>query len=307
MATAGVKTGYSFGAAAAILGISESRLRYWSQVGFVGPSLRVGGRQVYSFQDLVSVKAAKELVDRGFSTAEIRRALERVRTGLPAIDRPLDRLRVAFDGEVLVVLDDGAAFELSGQRVFDFGLAELKQRASSWDTSARPIDGVSTAPGLEEKSAHAWLQEGLRHEDDGRDEDAAGCYRRALKLDPGLAAAHTNQGALAYRRGDRAEARTCFEAALGLDPDQPEARYNLANLIFESGDMELAVAELRRVLQLRPDFADAHFNLASALEALGGKRQAREHLLRYLELTADRDESVEPWAAEARARLQLLD
>ena len=34
MATTGM--GYGFGAAAAILGVSESRLRYWSQVGFVG-------------------------------------------------------------------------------------------------------------------------------------------------------------------------------------------------------------------------------------------------------------------------------
>ena len=52
--------GYTFGAVAEILGITETKLRYWSQVGFVGPSERKGARQVFTFQDLVSVRAATE-------------------------------------------------------------------------------------------------------------------------------------------------------------------------------------------------------------------------------------------------------
>ena len=73
---------YSFGGAAKILDIAESKLRYWAQVGFVGPSGRRGGKPVFSFQDLVSVKAAKELVDRGFKAAEIRKAIEGVRAAV---------------------------------------------------------------------------------------------------------------------------------------------------------------------------------------------------------------------------------
>ena len=119
---------YSFGGAAKILDIAESKLRYWAQVGFVGPSARRGGKPVFSFQDLVSVKAAKELVDRGFKAAEIRKAIEGVRAKLPHLDRPLDRIRVAFDGTRLVVVEDESAFEPTGQRVFDFGLAELADK-----------------------------------------------------------------------------------------------------------------------------------------------------------------------------------
>src|SRR5262249_40880827 len=119
---------YTFAGAAKILDISESKLRYWAQVGFVGPSVRRGGKQVFTFQDLVSIKAAKELVDRGFKTAQIRKALDRVRAPLPHVDRPLDRIRVAFDGDRLVVVDDGSAFETTGQQVFDFGLADLARK-----------------------------------------------------------------------------------------------------------------------------------------------------------------------------------
>jgi tetratricopeptide (TPR) repeat protein len=319
--------GYSFGAAGAILGISESRLRYWSQSGFLGPSLREGGKQVFSFQDLAAVKAAKELLDRGFATAEVRRALDQVRTVLPGIDRPLEHLRVAFNGTELVLVEDGAAFALSGQRVFDFGLGELRARATGWGrttpirraaiddegAAAEPAPartgkaskGTKAASDDKPRNAYDWFQEGRRQEAEGRVDEAAAAYRRALKLDPGLGAGHTNLGTLAHRRGDVAEARASFEAALAVDPEQPEARYNLATLVCEAGELELGAAELRRVVELAPAFADAHFNLASVLEALGGRRQAREHLERFVVLASDRRDAA-PAVAEAHERLARL-
>jgi tetratricopeptide (TPR) repeat protein len=295
---------------AKILDLGESKLRYWSQVGFVGPSVRSGGRQLFSFQDLISVKAAKELVDRGFSVTEIRRALDRVRASLPHVDRPLDRIRLAFDGESLVVVDDGNAFEVTGQKVFDFGLGDLASQASIMPMGGGggggaiggESAGVRTGP--QPQTSYDWFKEGMRLDlDPARQGEAEACYRKALALDPGLAAAHTNLGHLAYRRGDTLAARAAFEAALTVDPEQPEARFNLANLILESGDLELAVAELRRVLQTAPDFADAHYNLAVALERLGGRAQARAHLERYVRLDGAKNA---PWAAEARTLLEKL-
>jgi len=318
---------YTYGGAAKILDIAESKLRYWAQVGFVGPSGRRGGKPVFSFQDLVSVKAAKELVDRGFKAAEIRKAIEGVRAALPHLDRPLDRLRVAFDGTRLVVVDDQTAFEPSGQRVFDFGLAELADKmgvrpaanaAAARAPAAVPLPEAtpSEAPLASDqdkpkakatftaaRSAYDWFVEGTRAEAAGSDDArAATCYREALALDPGLAAARTNLGGLAYRAGDTNAARDAFEAALALDPDQPEARFNLANLVLESGDLELAVAEFRRVLQADPEFADAHFNLAVALERLGGRSQARAHLEHYLAL----EPTSSSWADQARALIARL-
>jgi DNA-binding transcriptional MerR regulator len=314
---------YSYGGAAKILDIAESKLRYWAQVGFVGPSGRRGGKPVYSFQDLVSVKAAKELVDRGFKAAEIRKAIDGVRAALPHLDRPLDRIRVAFDGTRLVVVDDESAFEPNGQKVFDFGLAELADRVGYTPGKATaaearpapvpvPLPEAARAETAKPKatftnarSAYDWFVEGTRAEATGGTEGDARaevCYREALELDPGLAAARTNLGSLAYRAGDADRAREAFEAALALDPDQPEARFNLANLVLEAGDLELAVAEFRRVLQSDPEFADAHFNLAVALERLGGRSQARAHLERYLAL----EPTTSSWADQARALIDRL-
>lgn len=313
------ETTYSFAAVAKILEIPESKLRYWAQVGFVGPSVRDSGRVLFSFQDLISVKAAKELVDRGFAVARIRKALDTVRAALPHVDRPLDRIRVAFDGDALVVVDEGAAFEVTGQKVFDFGLGDLAARASIAPANPSPRlvpagaaqgEGRGRAGDVRDArdnrpcSAYQWFTEAMRLDGDpaGWDE-AEVCYRKALALDPGLAAAHTNLGQIAYRRGDTRAAREAFEAALALDPDQPEARFNLANLILEAGDLELAVAELRRALQAAPDFADAHYNLAVALERLGGRAQARAHLERYLGLDG---EAGAPWASQARVLIERL-
>jgi tetratricopeptide (TPR) repeat protein len=296
---------YSFAGAAKIVGVPESKLRYWAQVGFVGPSVRRGGKPHYSFQDLVSVKAAKELVDRGFKAGEIRKAIEEVRATLPHVDRPLDRLRVAFDGTKLVVIDEGSAFESSGQKLFDFGLADLARLGGSAAVSSPAPSPATDAQGTK-RQAYDWFVEGTRAElSSGGEGDARAerCYREALALDAGLAAARTNLGSLAYRRGDTTAAREAFEAALALDPDQPEARFNLANLVLENGDLELAVAELRRVLQAAPDFADAHYNLAVALERLGGRAAARAHLEHYLSLEPE----ATPWAEQARALIERLD
>jgi tetratricopeptide (TPR) repeat protein len=295
---------YGFVAAARILGVAESKLRYWSQSGFVGPSLRRAGRQVYSFQDLVSVRAAKELVDRGFQPSTIRKALEQVRTKLPAIDRPLDKLRVAWDGSVLALVEDGVTFEVSGQRRFDFGLSDLADRAAE----VLALSGASSTPDATTESAapvgaYEWFSNGLAKESH-ESAAAEACYRKALENDPGLAAAHTNLGGLAYRRGDMSLARIEFEAALSLDPEQPEARYNLAGILYQQGEIERAAAELRRVVQQSPWFSDAHYNLATALEKLGGKRQAAEHLRRYLDLESGNTPS--PWLQEAQTRLQSL-
>ena len=296
---------YGFGAAARILGVAESKLRYWSQSGFVGPSLRRAGRQVYSFQDLVSVRAAKELVDRGFQPAAIRKALEQVRAKLPAVDRPLDKLRVAWDGSTLALVDDGVTFEVSGQRRFDFGLSDLADRAAE----VLALSGASSTDAVAESAApvgaYEWFSNGLAKESlPGEAAAAEECYRKALENDPGLAAAHTNLGGLAYRRGDMSLARIEFEAALSLDPEQPEARYNLAGILYQQGEIERAAAELRRVVQQSPWFSDAHYNLATALEKLGGKRQAADHLRRYLDLESGNTPS--PWLQEAQTRLQSL-
>lgn len=273
-----MKETYSARDVAEIVGISESRVRYWAQTGVVGPSDRRG----YSFQDLVGVKAAKELIDRGVTLQRARKNLEALRAQL-GVDRPLSRMRVRSDGEQLLVSDGGAPFEpLTGQLVMDFALDALEGQLRDFAAAVAP-----PAPSVRGDSAWACFVEGGEHEARGDDAQALAAYARALTLDPSLAAAHTNLGNLHYRRGERGQAREHYEKALALDGEQPEARYNLGNLLDDIGDGDGARMEWLRVVAACPEFADAHWNLAVACARDGDVESARLHLRRYAALVPD--------------------
>lgn len=317
---------YSVRDAARLFGLAESRLRYWIQAGFLRPSVRQGGRFYYTFADLVGIKAAVELLGAGVPMVRVRRALDGLRGSLPQRVAPTSRLRVLSDGDTLVVVEDGTAYEPhSGQLVMSFAVSSLgghvarlgSVRDDHTPVPAAPADesgpiptadgSVATAipqapsPGWDATepnrapSAYQHFLAGCRAEDGGDLVLAEKCYWRALELEPSLAAAHTNLGNLAHRRGSVDDARRSYQRALDLDPDQPEARFNLANLLDEMGETDLALAELLAVCSRHPSFADAHYNLGLLLFRLGGAAQARHHLGQYLSLDGQSE-----WARRAR-------
>jgi tetratricopeptide (TPR) repeat protein len=301
---------YSIRDVARILAVQESRLRYWTQVGFVGPTVRKGGRFYYTFCDLVAVKAAKDLVEAGLPTQKVRKNVEALRKVLPDGTHPATKLRVCCDGESIVALADDVAFQpMTGQVVMAFTLPSfgdhiasvLAMPAAKNDEAApQPItDGMTEPHGG--TTAYRYFCEACAAEDRGDSTLAEHLFRQAIDLEPGMAAALTNLGNLAYRHGDLDEARKLYERALEHDPVQPEARYNLANLLEDLGERDLAIAELRRVCAAAPEFADAHYNLGIMLAQVGGTAQARRHLERYLELDSGSD-----WAGHARTFLDQI-
>jgi tetratricopeptide (TPR) repeat protein len=309
---------YSVRDASKILGLPESRLRYWMQTGFVGPTVRKGGRFYYTFCDLVATKSAKDLLEADMSMQKIRKHVDALRRALPDDTSPMMKLRICCDGETIVALDEDVAFQpIGGQVVMAFTLpsfgehvvatlamprvepsAELEREISG--PTPRPVEDQATDAhgGI---TAYRYFVEACGAEDRGDSESAEHLFRQAIDLEPSMAAALTNLGNLMYRQGEMAEARRFYERALECDPAQPEARYNLANVLEDLGEVELAIAELRRVCAASPEFADAHYNLGIMLAQVGGSAQARSHLERYLELDAASD-----WAGHARSYLAQL-
>jgi len=296
---------YSIRDVARIFALQESRLRYWMQTGFVGPTVRKGGRFYYTFQDLIGVKAAKDLLAAGLTMQQVRKNLDSLKVALPRDATPAARLRICSDGETIVAIADDVAFEpRTGQVVMAFNLPALAGQLTAIGT---PPEGVPTtvedAPteANDGITAYRGFLEACAAEDRGDQELAEHLYRQALDLQPSLAAARTNLGNLCYRRGELAAARALYEEALEHEPHQAEARYNLGNLLEDLGETELAIAELRRVTLAAPEFADAHYNLGLLLARVGGLAQAQRHLQRYLELDPGSD-----WATRARTYLTDL-
>ena len=305
---------YSIPEVAKLFAVQESRLRYWMQTGFVGPTVRKNNRFYYTFRDLCAVKAAKDLLAAGLSAQKVRKNLEALRRSLPGDVHPALRMRVCSDGENVVALADDVAFvPMTGQVVMAFNLPALggqiatmrNEQVAQAEAGITPITGA--APGVVETesteatlgpTAYCSFMEACAAEDRGELEDAERLYRKALEIDPQLASAMTNLGNLRHKAGDTAEARALYEKALEHDPSLAEARYNLGNLLEDVGETELAISELVRVCQQAPDFADAHYNLGIALVRTGSKARARRHLHRYLELDTESE-----WAERAREYL----
>lgn len=313
---------------ARIFSLTESRVRYWAQTGFINPSSQKGGRRRYTFQDLVAIRAARELLELGIPLQRVRKNLSALRQALPQLDLPLSHLRVRSDGEDLVVSCDDGSFEpVSGQMVLDFEVESVKEDAAqilNLDQRRKPEPAAApshtgeirtsdtgeddpAAPG----TAQGWFMRGCALDNlDGHEDEAMAAYEQALAMDPSLAAALTNLGNLHYRQDRHEEALVCYERACTLDADQPEAHYNLANLLEEAGQLDLAISEYRKVLQLNEQFRDAHFNLALTLEQVGGRNQAILHWERYLELSGVEqtmldDEDLQ-WVNLARTHLDRL-
>ena len=299
---------YSLRDVARILAVQESRLRYWQQVGFVGATVRKGGRFYYTFRDLVAVKAAKDLLAADISLQKARKAVEGLKKTLPEDAHPTSKLRVCSDGETIVALADDRTFEpLSGQVVMAFNLPSFGEHVAQ--VLAMPRVDPAAPSAIEDlpteanggTTAYRYFVEACAAEDRGESATAEHLFRQALDLEPNMAAALTNLGNLVYRQGELEDARRLYERALEHDPDQPEARYNLANLLEDLGETELAISELRRVCTAAPDFADAHYNLGIMLAQVGGNAQAKHYLERYLEL-----DDASDWALHARKFLDQL-
>jgi tetratricopeptide (TPR) repeat protein len=302
---------YSIRDVARILAVQESRLRYWTQTGFVGPTVRKGGRFYYTFTDLVAVKSAKDLLAADVSLQTARKAVEALKKALPGDTHPASKLRVCSDGKTIVALADDAAFEpIGGQVVMAFSLATFGEhvaevlampRVDPRDPNAptEVTDSPTEANGG--TTAYRHFVEACAAEDRGDSQTAEHLFRQAIDLEPNMSAALTNLGNLVYRQGELEEAQKLYERALDHDPLQAEARYNLANVFEDLGETELAIAELRRVCAACPEFADAHYNLGLMLAQVGGTAQAKQHLERYLELDAGSD-----WASHARSYLDQI-
>ena len=284
---------YARAEVARLFDLPESRLRYWDRTGFLAPSGRIGARRFYTFQDLIGLRAAKGLLEKGVPLRRVRKSVEALKGALPNVVRPLSELRVVADGKTCIVEGPDRRWDpATGQLVLDFDVRTLR------DEVVRMLRPSSVDP-VRRRMAYDSYLEGCRLDEDPATYAAAeAAYRKALELDQSFAHAHTNLGNLHFRKGDGKAAEQSYQLALALDPDQPEELYNLGFLSFERGETTAATQLFHRAVAVDPSFADAHFNLAMALEESGRSREARTHWETYLSL-----EPVGAWADIAKKHL----
>jgi tetratricopeptide (TPR) repeat protein len=99
----------------------------------------------------------------------------------------------------------------------------------------------------------------------GRDEEAAGCFRRAVDLDPQYEEAYFNLGSILCET-DPDQAELLFKKSIDLDPDYGLAHRDLGWLLRRRNDTSCfpeAEYHLRRAVELRPGDGWTHVYLAN--------------------------------------------
>jgi len=270
--------GYTTREVAEVLGLPASRIQGWTRSGLLTPERDARGGWRFSFQDIVLLRTARELLDQDVPARRVREALEALRTQLP-VGRPLSAVQVTAVGDRIVVHDDETAWEPdSGQIQIDFSVSELARSAEP--VARRALEARAEDTGL---SADAWYDTALDLESVAVDE-AATAYRRAITIDPTHVDAHINLGRLLHEDGETAEAERHYREATLADPENARAFYNLGVALEDQGLRPGALEAYLRSLALDPRLAVAHFNASRLLEEKGDRTAALQHLADYKRL-----------------------
>ena len=275
--------GFSTREVARLLRVAPARVRGLVRAGFVEPLRGAAGAFRFTFQDVVLLRSARDLVASRVPAARVARIVERLRAELPR-GRSLASLRIAADGRRVVVRQGGEAWEPeSGQLVLDFSVAELAARAMPLARQA----AAAAHQSADELTAEDWYEIGYELEAT-QIEEAIRAYNEALRLEPEHAEARINLGRLLHELGEVRAAAEHYRRAIELRPSDSTAAYDLGVALQDMGRWEQAARAYNAAIRIEPDHADAYFNLSAVYERLDNRALAIRHLKTYRQLVAGR-------------------
>ncbi len=107
---------------------------------------------------------------------------------------------------------------------------------------------------------------------------AIGKYREMLKIDPHLAPAYNNLGALYFKQGQFHDAVEALQHGLKIDPHMSSASALLGLSFFQMGEWAQARPHLEAAVKAHPSDNNAEFMLVNDLTKLGDFESAAAHL-----------------------------
>ncbi len=154
------------------------------------------------------------------------------------------------------------------------------ERNSVWrDPLALWQDCVSKSP----NKARAYNGLGLALLSEGKVDEAAAEFRKALAIKPDYFKAHNNLGLALSEAGKTDEAIVSFNEALKFKPNCADAYSNIGNIFRSEGKLEEAIQQYRKALAMKPDHIEAYGNLCAVLEELGKHEEQIEWCRKVLQ------------------------
>ena len=260
-----------------VLCLSRGTIRGLIVGGFVNPARGPKREYLFSFQDLIVLRAARALIQAKVSRRRIRRSLEDLRKHLPD-EIPLSGLSICAVGDRVVVRDGDSQFQVDdGQYVLGLdvsvenGMLRVVERLE-------PVVARGNGGEVED-----WFEKGLDLEH--TDVPAALlAYERAVAADPENVSARINWGRLLHEQGRKVEAESIYRGALERCGPDAMLMFNLGVLLEDLGRTVQALEAYNAAVGQDPKLADCHFNLARLYDSLGQPQHAIRHLGQYRRL-----------------------
>ena len=105
--------GFYAGEAANITGIPYRTIDHWARTGLITPSISeakgAGRSRLYSFKDLVALRVARDLRDKGTSIQSLRKVVKLLRT--MGMDSPLAEAKLLVIGKDVAIVKDAHEIE----------------------------------------------------------------------------------------------------------------------------------------------------------------------------------------------------
>ncbi len=270
--------GYTTREVAEVLGLPTSKILSWTRSGLLTPQRNSRGAYLFSFQDLVLLRTARDLLAQDVPARRVSEALEALREQLP-VGRPLSAVHVSAVGDQILVQEEDSVWDPnSGQLQIDFDGTNVAKQTEP--VARRALEAHTNQ---ESMSADDWFNTALDLEAVTSDE-AISAYHKALALEADHADAHLNLGRLLHEGGQVQEAESHYRSATDADPESGRAFYNLGVALDDQGLQAGAIEAYQAALRLDENLAVAHFNLSRLFEAEGRRPDALRHLAEYKRL-----------------------
>ena len=223
-----------------LLGMPAATLRALVEAGFVKPASGARRAWLFSFQDLIVLRAAQGLVAASIPRRRILKSLRELRRQLPE-SMPLSGLSIAAEGDRVVVREGTMRWQVeSGQYLLGFEV-----------TPGAAATAIERGPGAAAQATiEVEMDAALALHEAGRHPDSESAYRAAI-------AAHGEDATLMYNfallledMGREEEAAGAYQAALRADPEFADAHYNLALLYEKMGRGQEAIRHISRYRKL---------------------------------------------------------